>query len=202
MLAAVRARESRTIAQLQALIEKQQFVECVDQPGINFHYVAREVLPIRTSLHARFEDARGSDSRGADSTLADLLLRRAAGNAVFAIVAEIKIRNDKNPVTALIQALMHASELVTPNQLRRLRRWYSELGTCTQRVDLAVLLYKYDDDPRPGRKELLRISEHLCRALIDDWGVSQHLRVISFLDVRFNPAIREISCSTRFSYGN
>jgi hypothetical protein len=45
------------------------------------------------------------------------------------------------------------------------------------------------------------VSEGLSKALIDDQEVSEHLRVISFLDVRFNPAIREIHCSTRFSYG-
>ena len=169
--------------------------------GLNFHYVAREVLPNRTMLRARFEGDPRADSRGADSTLADLPLWRSSVDDVFAIVGDIKIRNDKNPVTALVQALTHVSELVTPNQLRRLRRCYSELESCSQRIDLAVLLYEYDHDTRAGRQELLRVSEGLSKALIDDQEVSEHLRVISFLDVRFNPAIREIHCSTRFSYG-
>jgi len=69
-------------------------------------------------LRARFEDDPRADSRGADSTLADLPLWRSPVDDVFAIVGDIKIRNDKNPVTALVQALTHVSELVTPNQLR------------------------------------------------------------------------------------
>jgi hypothetical protein len=80
----------------------------IDNPELNFSFVDRELVPTRTTHERFFENGEPANCfRRLDWLLANAQDR-------LPIIAEVKVRNDKNPFSALVQLLMYAAELVTP----------------------------------------------------------------------------------------
>lgn len=83
-------------------------------PELTFRYVDRELIPTRTRPRLKFAAAGGAELR-VDVILANVESGRP-------IVAELKIAADKDPYTALVQALAAAAQLAPAAQRQRLVR--------------------------------------------------------------------------------
>lgn len=85
-----------------------------------YKYVAREINPWNTRQGVFANDMPATKTgRGG----MDLLLQTSDG---FPVVGEVKVREDKNCLFALLQAMTYAVELSTRNQLKRLHLTYPE----------------------------------------------------------------------------
>lgn len=110
---------------------------------LDFRYVEREVIPTRTEHRRAFEPPQGGRHLRIDLVLANAHTGRP-------ILAELKIGGDKDPFTALVQALAAAAQCVPSAQRRRLAR----LARAPQSfdsdplIDVYVLLAEF---PRTGR---------------------------------------------------
>ncbi len=137
-------------------------------PGLDFHYVDREIVTSRTTGGGEYAPLS-----------MDLLLANAEDRTPIA--AELKLGGDQNAFYALIQCLVHAARLSTPNQIGRLRRFYQDhfdVEDGPESLDLYVVLR---DHPRAGtRPELLRQAEELAAAvMVDRTAISRAVRQIA-----------------------
>jgi len=159
-----------------------------------FDYCDREIVAARTTGGARFED--GASPRKA--LRLDLLL--VARDGRLPVVGEVKLRTDKDPFSALVQAMACASHLATPGQHERLRSVYPEANFVESgqpRIDILLLLGKF-----PAKAtylpELLKATEGLSAQLLASSLVSASVRRIACLDV---PLDREpVSATVRFAF--
>ena len=158
---------------------------------LGFRYVDRELSPLRTTERHR-KVARRS---------LDLLLANAHDRTP--VLAELKIRGDKLPYFALVQALMLAAELLVTNQRARLRRHrpaadlaWSEQGPF---ADIYVLAF---DPPARGtyRERSFDAAEEIARRLIEDEVVSRYIRRIAYVDAL--PKEGKIAFKRRFAFGS
>jgi len=134
--------DARTYGWAMAL-KDQERVDADGDDELAFRYVEREIVPTRTRPQLPFDDEKGQAIR------VDLILANASTGRP--IIGELKIAADKDPYTGLIQALAGASQLVSPQQRKR-------LNDCLEReiapyedervVDVYVLLAKF---PARGR---------------------------------------------------
>jgi hypothetical protein len=155
--------------------------EVENDPGLNFRYVDREIVPTRTTGRARFADGRSAIcGKRLDWFLQNSTDRRP-------IVAEVKVGNDKNPFYALIQTLMYAAELVTFNQTTRLTNHYPQLqfpevtNEGIPALDIYLVLYNYNwrSDVRTG---IIEVTERLCESLMEEPAITSHIRRIACLE--------------------
>ena len=161
----------------------------VNDPSLNFTLVDYEVPPARTTNRAVFADGR--PARRAKTL--DWLLANAKGQHL--IVGEVKIREDKNPFFALIQALMYTAELVTASQIQRLQNHYEGAfafepdpipGCVTApKADVYIILCGHKRNGRINRK-LYESFEHICEGLMLEPALTAYIRRIACLDTRFN----------------
>jgi hypothetical protein len=146
-------RSSRDLA---IVLNAQGPAKVVNDPCLNIRYVDYEVVPARTTGGAKYDDGK----EGRTWVRLDLLL--LADNPV---IAEVKLRSDKNPFYALVQALTCAAELATPAQRDRLqRRRYPQLLTKAP-FEIYTIVYEPNRNGEDWRRLLLR-AEEMCRELI------------------------------------
>jgi hypothetical protein len=151
-------------------IAHRRRVEVADAQ-LAFHYVAREVSPLRTT-----------GTRRAPRRALDLLL---VSDDHLPIAAELKIRADSPTYPALIQALMYASELVTASQRARLRKHFPEAGFAWPNggpfIDIYLIAF---ESPPAGRfrQRSFDASRRIAEGLFDQAVVQNLIRRIAYLD--------------------
>lgn len=153
-------------------------------PELAFRYVDRELDCMRTSPGVSLED--GTSSKMALKL--DLLLANADDGTP--IVAELKIRKDKNPFYGLVQALAATAVLVTAAQRTRLRNIYgldAALRIGGPYVDVYVILFE-PHAPREGTwLKILDRSLALAGGLVAQPEISALVRRIEFLHAEGGP---------------
>lgn len=104
------------------------------------------------------------------------------------IVCELKIANDKDPYTGLVQALAGASQLVSHAQRRRLDTHSGPLALPDDepRIDVYVLLGAY---PTTGRHRFrqLGLAVKLASELETQPQINQHIARIRILSLCRHP---------------
>jgi hypothetical protein len=146
---------------------------------LSFYYLDRELLVTQ---------AKGLDppkSPEMAGLRVDFLLANASDG--LPIITELKVTSpkgqpDKDPFSALIQALACASYLVPPEQMKRLIKHDTEghLSVDSGRLDIYVLTVKEPPASRPWFR-LRDAAERLSAATVG--GLSQWIRTIAFLDL-------------------
>ena len=162
--------KTRVVAQSLITLMDGETIEVAGRPDLNFRYVDREIVSARTP-GATFRTTDGK-IRSAD-TLPKLDLLLANADDGTPIVGELKVGDDRDPFYALIQALAHASMLVTENQAKRLRTQYPDtFSQDFERVDVYVVLVgsaegsnwpDFDNYARDLAGELMRIDSFARR---------------------------------------
>ena len=108
----------KNTSDITAIFEENPIRDVVNKKSLNFEYLYRELSPIRTT-HARFD--KGTSGRGAGIGGVDFIARNLRYD--LPILGEIKVNHDQTPFLALIQLLTYLSELSTPNQRKRIKKW-------------------------------------------------------------------------------
>lgn len=162
-----------TISVALRLKKQGRFEAPGDEPS-TYRYVEREVVAQRTTGGARFDDPlqQLADGGAASSAMkVDLLLEAEDGAPA---VGEIKIREDKDPICALIQVLAAAALLSSEPQRERLNIHH---GLRTDgRLDAVILLVEFPD--RELMRQALDRAAEIATALLDDPRVGAHVRRI------------------------
>lgn len=155
-------------------LRKQGRLEAPGDGSATYRYVEREVVAQRTTGGARFDDPRQelADGGAASSAMkVDLLLEAEDGAPT---VGEIKIREDKDPICALIQVLAAAALLSTDAQRDRLELHHGLRSD--GRIDAVILLVQF-----PDRALMHEARDRACSvasALLHDPRVNAHVRRI------------------------
>jgi hypothetical protein len=150
--------------------------EVTGTPELAFHYVDREIFPLRSRV-------LGVEQRSRRRSL-DLLLKSREG---YPIVAELKIRHDTPTYYALVQALMYAVELSSESQRQRLVE-YSDMQLPLAEPALSIYIIGYES-PETGsfRERSFAASETIARKLMLDSRCNSVLRRIAYLKAESTP---------------
>lgn len=155
-------------------LKKQGRLEAPGDDTAVYRYVEREVVAQRTTGGARFDDPRqelADGGRASSAMKVDLLLEAEDGAPA---VGEIKIREDKDPICALIQVLAAAALLSTESQRARLDEHHN-LRT-DGLIDAVILLVQFPD--RAPMQEARDRAGAIAAALLEDPRVNAHVRRI------------------------
>jgi hypothetical protein len=139
---------------------------------LNFEYIDREIFPTRTTV--------GTPETRQRRRSLDLLLANAHDRTP--VFAELKIRRDRLPYFALVQALMLTSEFLATPQRDRLGAHTPTLVWPASRpfADIYVIAYE-----APGRgkyrERSLEATEKICERLMSDGYVPQQVRRLVYL---------------------
>jgi hypothetical protein len=157
-------------------------IRTADANPMEFAAVDYEISPLRTTGGRKFEDGTPARKSGAGGV--DLLCATPDG---FPVIGEVKAPTDTSLFVALVQSLTYAGELLTPQQIARLKKAYPNHFSVAgaQVVGELLLLVRADDRPRL-EDETLRLAESLLAN--PDGSVAKHVRRISVLNVEFHPS--------------
>jgi hypothetical protein len=159
-------------------------------------YVERELDP-RTTRQGVLETGEPATSTGTGGI--DLLMAHA--NDGLPIVGEVKIFRDTNPFFGLVQALMYAVELCTPQQQQRLRQSFPKrFGTLTgePRADVYLLL---KDCPKDDlHKQIQKDTEALIAGMYQRKSIASVIRRIVCLKVSVDRS-KELALNFLFGHG-
>ena len=161
-------------------LRRQRVLEVDNAPGLNAEYLDYEIAPARTTDRAYFDDGRPWST----GVIIDLLL--ASCDNRTPIVGELKIKNDKDPFTALIQMLAGTVHLVTTNQYRRLCEFVPAgrfAPAERPNLDGYILLYRFLEKPQA---ELAMLDEHADRLgelLMSHSEITSYLRRIACIEL-------------------
>jgi hypothetical protein len=202
-----RLRNQRYLMPMDAVDRKSKpprgGVFAVPAKQLAFDYCDCELLVQRTSSPAEWEDGK----RNLGGIRIDVLLANTDDHTP--IVAEVKLPGDKDPYSALIQALAGAAHLATANQYARMRKHlcvgkFPELRNAPQ-IDVYVLLVKppgfQAGDSLPGRymSALTNAADTLAPHLLAQDTTKNSLRRIAALDIRLDTADR-IEAKVRWAW--
>lgn len=144
-------------------------------PDLSFRYVDRELDCLRESPGRRLDDG----TPAAEAVVLDLLLENAADG--MPILAEVKLREDKDPMYALVQALAAAAHLVTPSQRSRLARVYGltpPTPLAGPHADIYLLFHEPPVKPKGTWVQILDLVRPLAAELTAHPAVATLLRRI------------------------
>lgn len=151
-------------------------------PPLDFTVIDYDLSLRRTPGNALFEDGRHGRTSGSGGM--DLLLRNKSDHTP--IIAEIKAKGDTNMFLALVQCLVYAIELTTPNQLNRLQHAYNDANdfndvTEASKCDIYIIYQNPIVQDRVPKllNETLAIANSLFGN--PDSAVRQHVRRIAFI---------------------
>lgn len=151
------------------LVDRAHLVAGCDELG--FAFVDREIFPARSTEEIRMDERQ-----------LDLLLAASDG---LPIVAELKIRKDKPAYYALVQVLMHASELVSRSQRDRLARCYPAAGFRWPEqgplIDVYLIGYEADESGT-YRGDSFAATERISEKLMADRRFRAVVRRIAYLN--------------------
>ena len=141
---------------------------------LNFRMVDYEISPWRTP-NAQFDDGTSGKKSGRPGL--DLLLQSAADGTP--IIGEIKAQTDTDMFLALIQSLVYASELATPNQRERLKDAYEEfVRVRSSKIDIYLIYEKSKALPK-----LLKESKAIAKILMaPESHAGRYVRRIAFIN--------------------
>lgn len=179
-------------------LRQQRTLEVRNAPELSAEYLDYEVAPARTTGHAEFDDG-GTWRSG---VFIDLLLASSPPPRT-PIVAELKIRADKDPFTALIQSLACAAHLATQHQYNRLRQHVPAgdfPATNRPRLDVYVLLYKFLETQQEDLKALDTHADALSGLLVHRPEVAAHVRRIACIAVELE-GDGKLSGTCRWQHG-
>ena len=178
---------SRTFGWAMA-IKAMSSVSVEGDESLTFRYVAREVSPVHTKPMGTFETPDGK----ANST--DLILINESSSRP--VVAEVKIGRDKEPYTALVQALASAAQLVPRRQRARLQALDGRFASFDRdpRIDVFVLLAEFPERNR-HRWYQLAYARGLAAGLEAHPDVQRHFGRITFLQLH-RSSTDEVSATT------
>lgn len=148
---------------------------------LDFEVVEREIVP---------ERATGTGKRG---RRIDWLAMNALDRTP--ILAELKVKEDKNPFYALVQLLLYAATLSTGPQQERLRRHFPTLkalppppsedaSVAQARFDLYIVLVEFPTHLRP----FLELARSTAQALVGDPRIASRVRRIACLMATLTPS--------------
>jgi hypothetical protein len=160
---------------LEERIATDRTWDIAERPELSFRYVDRELDCLRRTPGRRLDDGTAAKR----AVVLDLLLENTRDGTP--ILAELKIRQDKDAFFGLLQLLTAAAHLVTAPQRARLANVY-EL-TFPPRgpfVDLYVILF--EPFHAGVRTELLRESRRIARELANDADFAAVVRRIEFVE--------------------
>lgn len=148
---------------------------------MEFAVVDYEVSPLRTPGGRKFDDGTAARRSGAGGV--DLLCASRDG---LPVIGEIKAPTDTSLFVALVQSLTYASELLTLQQVARLRRVYPSAFQTSggQPTAELLLLVQADDRPRLEDDTLRLISALLGNP---DGAVARHIRRVIVVSVELAP---------------
>lgn len=132
------------LVDISSTYEFTSFIKHRGLADTGFVVVNYEINPWRTR-HAMFSTKQPATKTGRGGI--DLLMRSLKG---MPVVAEIKVKDDKNAFFGLLQAMTYAVELSTPNQFERLRTHiplFKDLAVDTATVEIAVIKVNPVNDP-------------------------------------------------------
>jgi hypothetical protein len=165
-------------------LSKKPKLTVSDAPDLSAEYVDYEIAPTRTSGRAQFDDDGGSWRTG---PFIDLVMANYVDRTP--IIAELKIQDDKDPFTALIQVLASAALCVSQSQYSRFRN-YLQRGrfkpNAKPRVDAYILLHRFLSPFQADLKRLGDKSEELSRLLMTRAELSVHVRRIACLHIELD----------------
>lgn len=179
-------------------LRQQLLLEVGNAPELNAEYLDYEIAPARTTNRAYFDDDGGSWRTG---IFVDLLL--VSSDNRTPIVSELKIRDDKDPFTALIQMLAGAVHLATADQYERLREFMPAgafPSTEQPRLDGYLLLYRFLETPQADLETLDRQADELSGLLMKRSEITTHLRRIACVDIELR-ADGKLHGSCRWQHG-
>ena len=101
---------------LVSILNSNSVNHVINNSGLDFKYVDREISTLRTTGNVRFENGHSGRSSGTGGL--DFIAWNIKDN--LPVLGEVKVKNDENPFFALIQLMTYLSELVTPNQIARI----------------------------------------------------------------------------------
>jgi len=160
-------------------------------PHLDVSYVDYEVSIIRKLHDVRF-DTPGRPKAGKAFRL-DALAVNANDCAVVPI--EIKLKEDADPFSALIQLLNYVALLATGSQRRRVRKHYESAasGDADARLDAYIALHEFGSNENsahfPLKRDLDSIASELAKTIMTGCpAISGHVRRIVCLDVRLDEA--------------
>jgi hypothetical protein len=145
---------------------------------LDFEYVSRELDCLRVAPGRPLSD--GASSKRA--LVLDLLLVNARDRVP--IVAEVKLRKDKDAAYALIQGLAAAAHLVTASQKRRLTNIFPQAEFSVMEPRLDVYVVSLEASERPLDVALRKAAMGISARLLERPDVSALIRRIAFLDAR------------------
>lgn len=162
--------EIRSTADFVSRIKRRGLIPVIDS-GLAFRYVERELSPLRTT-----------GARRAARRSLDLLL---VSEDRLPIAAELKIRADSPTYPALIQALMYAAELVTPQQRERLAREFPKAGFAwpAQGPYIDVFVMAFEAPPKGQfRKRSFEATRLVAEKALEKEPFRRVVRRIAYLD--------------------
>jgi hypothetical protein len=164
----------RTSRDLAILLNAQGTAEVINDPCLNFRYVDYEIVPARTTRGTYADGGNGTEWVRLDQLLV----------TEHPVIAEVKLRRDKNPFYALIQALTAAAELATPAQHQRLQRHYPKQFATTNgaEVDIYIITYRSHENGRTW-DELYVQTQNMCSELSSMPTVRKYISRFAILKV-------------------
>ena len=169
--------EGRTFGWSMAIKRTLPHIVVTGAPELNFRYAEREIIPTRTQHRPTYEEGIAGKQVRVDLVLAHVPSGRP-------IVGELKIADDKDPYTGLVQAMAGASQLVSRSQRERLNRHVGPLASADDEplVDVYVLLGAY---PKTGRDRFRQLewAAKLASQLEGQPQISEHIGRIRILSV-------------------
>jgi hypothetical protein len=172
-----------------------------DRGAQGWTYVARELVPLRTSGQDANTSALSRASRRLDLLLADQERTPA--------LTEVKARGDQHPFYATIQVLLLAAQLASPSQRSRLAAHHQLKPDGP--VDLCLILAanaRYFFEPEEGwnrapkfKPKLTVEAERLSAAFVADPRTHAHVRSITWLEARMVDAKLAFAERRRFEQG-
>ena len=168
---------------------------------LGWTYVARELVPLRTSGQGAETSALSRASRRVDLLLADA--ERTP------VVTEVKAKSDQHPFYGTVQALLLAAQLASPAQRRRLTTHHGVKPDGP--IDLCLVLAanaRYFFEPEKGWKrtpkfkpKLTEEAGRLSAAFVADARTHPYVRSITWLDARMGDGQLVFARRQRFATG-
>lgn len=152
-------------------LEKQRVLKVDGAHELSVEYVDFELYVMRTTGKAKFDMIRDGEiePRNAGGALkVDLVMASTEDRVPTA--AEVKVGDDKEPFSALIQALTYLAHMVSPRQYKRLRDQLPQASfpnTDHGRGDAYVLLYRFGEKFDRTQKQWVNCPATYHAALAD-----------------------------------
>lgn len=153
-------------------------------------FVAREFSPLRTT-------EAGAPSSG-DGGIDALLASDNEDDRALPIIVEVKSKTDTSTYLGLLQSLTYTSELITPNQRKRLARYYpKQFGNLTAEPGPFADIWIVVEDGKVDSEQ--EATMQIAQEFLKDAKVSSLLRRIIFL--KLGPESRKLEFSGKGPQG-